>query len=56
MTAWLVRRIAASMAIVFAVVTLTFILIHLAPGQPFVPGAETPIDPGVVIELRRQFG
>ena len=48
---WLLRRIAASIAIVFAVVTFTFVLVHLAPGQPFVPGAETPIDPGVVTEL-----
>jgi peptide/nickel transport system permease protein len=56
MTAWLVRRAAASIAIVFAVVTFTFALVHLAPGQPFVPGAETPIDPSVVAELRRQFG
>ena len=56
MTAWLVRRVAASMAIVFAVVTFTFVLVHLAPGQPFVPGPETPIDPDVLSELRRQFG
>src|SRR5882672_4332808 len=56
MTAWLVRRVAASMAIVFAVVTFTFVLVHLAPGQPFLPGGETPIDRGVVVELRRQFG
>ena len=56
MTAWLVRRVAASIAIVFAVVTFTFALVHLAPGRPFVPGAETPMDPAVVAELRRQFG
>jgi peptide/nickel transport system permease protein len=55
-TAWLVRRVAASIAIVFAVVTFTFVLVHLAPGRPFVPGAETPMDPAVVAELRRQFG
>jgi peptide/nickel transport system permease protein len=55
-TAWLVRRVAASVAIVFAVVTVTFLLIHLAPGQPFVPGAETPIDPAVMIELRQRLG
>jgi peptide/nickel transport system permease protein len=53
---WLVRRVAASAAIVGAVVTLTFLLLHLAPGQPFLPGAETPIDPAVVAELRREFG
>ena len=56
MSTWLVRRVAASLAIVFAVVTLTFVLIHLAPGRPFLPGDETPIDPAVVIELQRQFG
>jgi peptide/nickel transport system permease protein len=55
-TAWLVRRVAASIAIVFAVVTFTFVLVHLAPGRPFVPGAETPMDPAVVAELRREFG
>lgn len=55
MTAWLVRRIAASIAIVFAVVTLTFVLIHLAPGDPFVPRGDQTLDPDVIAELRRQF-
>src|SRR5207302_10847664 len=32
--AWLVRRLAASIAIVWAVVTLTFIIVHLAHGSP----------------------
>jgi peptide/nickel transport system permease protein len=53
---WLARRVAASAAIVLAVVTLTFLLLHLAPGQPFLPGAETPIDPAVVARLRADFG
>ncbi len=56
MAAWLARRIAASVAIVFAVVTLIFIVIHLAPGTPFLPAPERPADPAVVAELRRQFG
>ncbi|HUL03956.1 MAG TPA: ABC transporter permease [Gemmatimonadales bacterium] len=56
MTTWLVRRVAASIAIVFAVVTFTFLLLHLAPGQPFLPGDETPIDPRVVANLRHEFG
>ena len=56
MTAWLVRRVAASIAIVLAVVTFTFILIQLAPGTPFLPGAERPVDPTVVAALREQFG
>jgi peptide/nickel transport system permease protein len=54
--AWLVRRLAAALAIVFAVVTFTFFLMHLAPGQPLLPGAEAPVDPAIVAELRHQFG
>ncbi len=56
MTAWVVRRVAASIAIVFAVVTLTFVVIHLAPGTPFLPGPERALDPAVLDGLRRQFG
>jgi len=55
-TAWLVRRVAASIAIIFAVVTLTFLLLHLAPGTPFLPGVETPIDPAVAARVRERFG
>jgi peptide/nickel transport system permease protein len=55
-TAWLVRRLAAAAAIVFAVVTLTFILIHLAPGTPFLPGGDHELDPAVVAQLRHGFG
>jgi peptide/nickel transport system permease protein len=55
-TAWVVRRLAASIAIVFAVVTLTFVLIHLAPGTPFLPEGEHPLDPAVLARLRAQFG
>ncbi|MBI1967465.1 MAG: ABC transporter permease [Gemmatimonadetes bacterium] len=56
MTAWLMRRLAAAIAGVWAVVTLTFLLIHLAPGTPFLPGAERPADPAVIAELRARFG
>ena len=56
MTAWLVRRLVATVAIVFAVVTLTFTLIHVAPGTPFLPGDEKTLDPTVVAGLRAQFG
>ena len=50
------RRLAAAVAIVFAVVTLVFFAIHLAPGTPFVPSGDRPLDPAVEAELRRQFG
>jgi peptide/nickel transport system permease protein len=53
--AWLLRRIVASVAIVFAVVTLVFVLIHLAPGPPF-GGQDEIVDPAVRAELERQFG
>lgn len=54
--AWLIRRIAAAAAIVFAVLSLTFVAIHLAPGSPFLPPADRPVDTAVVARLNRQFG
>jgi peptide/nickel transport system permease protein len=54
--AWLVRRVAASVAIVFAVVTLTFFLMALAPGDELLGPDERQVDPQVREELRRQFG
>jgi len=45
MTRWLARRFAASVAIVFAVVTLTFFVIRFAPGDPFIPPADRGISP-----------
>ena len=52
--AWLLRRLVASVAIVFAVVTLVFILIHIAPGEPC--PTEEPVDPRVCSDLKQQFG
>jgi len=54
--AWLARRLAAAAAIVFAVVTLTFVAIHLAPGTPFLPGADRPVDPRLIAALTHRFG
>lgn len=56
MTVWLVRRALASLAIIFAVVTLVFILIHLAPGEPFTGQDDGALDPAVRAQLRREFG
>src|SRR5919109_3564553 len=55
MMVWLVRRLLASIAIVFAVVTIVFILIHLAPGEPFIGQGEFIQDPGIVARLRAEF-
>jgi peptide/nickel transport system permease protein len=55
-TAWLVRRIAASIAIIFAVVTLTFFLMAVAPGEPLLGPDERIVDPPTRAELTRQWG
>jgi peptide/nickel transport system permease protein len=56
MARWLVRRLAAALAIVLAVVTLVFFGIHLAPGTPFLPPADRPLNPAVEEALRTRFG
>lgn len=56
MTVWLVRRAAAALAIIVAVVTLCFLAIHAAPGTPFLPGSDRPMDPATVAALRARFG
>jgi peptide/nickel transport system permease protein len=54
--AWLARRALAALAILWTVATLTFVAIHAAPGDPFLPSSDRPADPAVVAGLRRQFG
>jgi len=56
MTAWLLRRSVAALVTVLAVVTLVFFAIHLAPGRPFLPGGDRPLDPAVEAGLRARFG
>jgi peptide/nickel transport system permease protein len=55
-TAWIVRRLAASIAIVLAVVTLTFFLIHLAGGSPCGQTDVQSVAPDVCQRLQRQLG
>ena len=56
MIVWVVRRVAASIAIVWAVVTLTFILIHAARGSPFLPESSQNVDPQTIARIKREFG
>ncbi len=56
MAAWLVRRLAASIAIVWAVATLTFFVIHLARGSPFLPEQSQHTDLATLDRLRREWG
>jgi len=53
---WVVRRIAASIAIVWAVVTLTFILIHAAGGSPGLPESSQGVDQQTIARIRGEFG
>jgi peptide/nickel transport system permease protein len=54
---YLARRLASSALLLLAVVTLTFVLLHLAPGDPFahlIDNPQTP--PGYEEHLRRLYG
>jgi peptide/nickel transport system permease protein len=53
---WVVRRVAASIAIVWAVVTLTFFVIHAARGSPFLPESSQSVDPETIARITNQFG
>jgi peptide/nickel transport system permease protein len=54
---FLVRRLAQGALVAFGVVTLTFILLQAAPGQPFAGLAESPYASREVMEqMRRNFG
>jgi peptide/nickel transport system permease protein len=54
--AWLARRLASAVATVFAVVTLTFFVIRLAPGEPFIPPQDRALDPAMRAALVQRFG
>jgi peptide/nickel transport system permease protein len=54
---YLLRRLALALATTAAVVTITFAIVHLAPGEPFVAGAEGRfVPPETVARLRERFG
>jgi peptide/nickel transport system permease protein len=55
-TAWLLRRAVAAFAVVVLTVTLVFAAIHAAPGAPFLPTGDRPLDPAREAALRRRFG
>jgi peptide/nickel transport system permease protein len=56
-TGFVVRRLVQAAMVAFAVVTLSFFLMHLAPGEPFAGLAESPYaSPEVVAQMRRNFG
>ena len=54
MGAFVLRRLAAGVLTLWVVVTLSFVLMRLAPGGPF--DKEKPLPPAVVANLKRTFG
>jgi peptide/nickel transport system permease protein len=52
---WLVRRLAASIAIIWAVVTLTFLVVHLAHGSPCGQAEGRPLPPETCARLVQRF-
>jgi peptide/nickel transport system permease protein len=52
MATLLLRRVLLAMLTIWVVVSMTFVLIHVAPGEPFAPGMA---DPRVTPEMRAAF-
>lgn len=57
MTTFLLRRLLQGVAIIVTVATITFVLIHAAPGEPFAGQLDdTRTSPALRDRLRRQYG
>lgn len=57
MTSFLLRRLLQGIAIIFTVATITFALVHAAPGEPFAGQLDdTRTSPAQRATLRRQYG
>jgi len=53
---FLARRLAHGAAVIFIAASLSFLLIHLAPGDPFSSTVELTIDPSVLAARRQTYG
>lgn len=56
MTGYILKRIAAAIPLLFGLLTITFVIIRLAPGEPEVLYLETDSDPSYSRNLRRTLG
>lgn len=57
MIPFVTRRLAQALIIALGVVTITFVLLHAAPGDPFAAAAESPyLSPQVIEQARRNYG
>lgn len=56
MTQYIVRRIVLMVPVVFLVTVMSFVLLHLAPGDPVVAYAGQHADRETIASLRKEFG
>jgi peptide/nickel transport system permease protein len=56
MKSFIIKRLFLSILIVWGVLTLTFIIVHLAPGDPAAMYVDPEIPPAVVENIREQMG
>ena len=56
MRAYLIRRLLQSLLLLWGVLTLTFFLMHLSPGNPLDRYISPRIPPETIAAIRRQFG
>ena len=53
---YVVRRILGAIPLLWGIVTLLFILLHLAPGDPTTAYFNPNVSPDVIEQMRRNFG
>jgi peptide/nickel transport system permease protein len=56
MSRYVIKRLVTSLIILWAVLTATFLLVHLAPGDPSMLYIRPEIDAKVVENIRSQMG
>lgn len=56
MTAYILRRLLIAVPLIFGVLTLTFFIIRLAPGDPAAFFIQPGISPNVAEQIRQQYG
>jgi len=56
MTRYIARRILQAIPLLLGIVTLVFIIIHLAPGDPTARYLQPSVPPEVLEQLRRNWG
>ena len=56
LTRYLVRRLLGAIPLLWGIVTLLFVLLHLAPGDPTAAYFNPNVSPDVIDQMRRNFG